>query len=195
MRSVKALVLITLIVVSPLFSLSQLKLPFANTLQPGLEKILRDYPNQFKNITGDELSRDVQTTDYQSSLTIPGAEQCTITKYSAKQKEVYSWQALMLTTDNFGEARKKFKSIYSQLNNFSVHFNNQLFHFKGGYENPVEAKTFTSSIFSAYPENESVSNLKIELTMQYELLEWKIKILVYAREREDNERGPLREGR
>jgi len=195
MRSVKFLVLITIsAVVSPAIY-SQLKLPFNNAIQSDIEKVLKDYPNQFKNIRTEELSQNPQSTDYRSAVAITGAEQCSVTKYSARKKEIYSWQAVMLTTDDFEMAKRKFKTLYSELDNLSVNFsNNQVFHFKGSYDSPAEEKKFTSSIFSAEPKNEEMKNLKIELTMEYELLEWKIKILVYGKEREDDERGEIREG-
>jgi hypothetical protein len=195
MGSVKLLVLIT---ISTLFSqavFSQLKLPFNNPIQNDIEQILKDYSNQFKNIRAEELSQDPQITGYRSAIVISGAEECSVIKYSAKKKEVYSWQALMMTTEDFETAKKKFKILYSQLNNLAAHFDdNQVFYFKGNYESPSEGKKFTSTILSAEPDKESVKNLKIELTMEYELLEWKIKILVYGREREDDERGETKEG-
>ena len=74
----------------------------------------------------------------------------------------------MMTTDDFETARKKFKTLYSQLNNLTAHFDgNEVFHFKGSYESPSEEKKFTSSVFSAEPKKESVRNLKMELTMEF----------------------------
>jgi hypothetical protein len=35
--------------------------------------------------------------------------------------------------------------------------------------------------------------LRLEVSLQYELLEWKVKILLYDKEREDNERGKTTE--
>lgn len=195
MRPVKSLVLITIGTVFSTAIYSQIKLPFNNAIQTDIEKVLKDYPNQFKNIREEEISRHPQSTDYRSAIALIGAEECLVTKYSSKRKEIYSWQAIMTTTDDFEAAKKKFKSLYNQLNNLTVHLSdNQVFHFKGNYESPSEEKKFTSSIFSADPVSPSVKNLKIELTMQYELLEWKIRILVYGKEREDDERGEIKEG-
>jgi len=195
MRPVKLLVLITMSTLFSSVTFSQLKLPFNNAMQSEIEKVLKDYPNQFKNIRAEELSQDIQTTGYRSAVIISGAENCSVIKYSAKKKEIYSWQAVMITTDDFEKAKKKFKTLYSQLNNLTAHFDgNEVFHFKGNYESPSEGKKFTSSVFSAEPKKETVKNLKIELTMEYELLEWKIKILVYGRDREDDERGDTKEG-
>jgi hypothetical protein len=167
----------------------QIKLSFQNRFQTDLEKVINDYPNFFNKIKGEEISADFQSTDYRSTIILNGAEECTITKYSAKKKEIYSWRAIMLTTESFDAAKKKFKTLYNEINNIPVHFNSKQFHFKGKFETPVEEKSFNTIIFSAEPLDESVKSPKVELTMEYELSSWKIKILVYGKERNDDEKG------
>jgi alpha-N-acetylglucosamine transferase len=138
---------------------------------------------------GEMVAEHTQSTDYQCNFNVNGAEESIITRYSAK-KEVCSWQALMLTTDNFEKAKQKFKSLYSQLNNLSVNTGKANFRLKGVYESPEEKKKFTSVLFSFEPANESFKKLKVEISMQYiEPMEWKVKVLVYDRERDDVERG------
>jgi hypothetical protein len=99
----------------------------------------------------------------------------------------------MLTTDDFEAAKKEFRKLYLQLNNLSVSFSNgQPFYFRAPYVTPTDEKKFTTIILQSDPGNETVKNLKVELSMEYELLEWKIKIQVYEREREDTD-GPNRD--
>lgn len=194
MKSVKLLVLFT-ILITAISSNAQLKLSsLTNTIQPDLEKVVKDYFNHFTNIRGEEIGQNPQTTEYSSSVKLSGAEECSITKYSSVKNEVWSWQAVMLTTEDFETARKKFKTLYSQVNNLSVHFDKEGgISFKGEYETPTEAKKFTSVIFSAPNKNQTLSPLKIELVMEYKLVEWEIRIMVYGKEREDNEQGKTRE--
>ncbi|MER3498394.1 MAG: hypothetical protein C4308_07045 [Chitinophagaceae bacterium] len=189
-QSVKAPVLITIFSLLSFLSFSQLTLPLGNSLQPIIEKVVKDYPNHFQNIRAEEIYADVQTTDFRSVVVIPGAEECVVTKYAAKNKAVYSWRANMLTTDDFNTAKKKFKTFYSQLNNLSVNLDGHAVIFRSNYQNPTEDKAFCSIIFS----DDDYKELKIELAMQYELVEWKIKILVYGKERADNQRGDITEG-
>ena len=190
MQSVKTPVLITFFSLLSFLSYSQIKLLPGNSLQPAIEKVVKDYPNHFQNIRAEEISADVQTTDFRSAVIIPGAEECVITRYAAKNKAIYSWRANMLTTDDFNAAKKKFKSLYGQLNNLSVNLEGHGVKFKSHYENPTEEKAFCSIIFS----DDDYKELKIELSLQYELMEWKIRILVYGKEREDDERGSITEG-
>ena len=188
-KSVKPLVFITIAALFCNTSGAQLKLPAINGLGNDVKKVIEDYPNRFINLMGEIITENTQSTDYQCNFKVNGAEEAIITRYSAK-KEVCSWQALMLTTDNFEKARQKFKSLYNQLNNLSVSFGAASFRLKGKYESPDEKKKFTSMLFFFEPANEAEKKLKIEITIQYfEPMEWKVKVLVYDREREDDERG------
>lgn len=175
------------------FILSAQIIPVKNALQTDLAKVINDYPNHFKNFVGELLVENPQSTDYKSLLVLKGAEECTVTKYSATGKEVYSWQALMLKTESFDEASKKFYALYNSLQNLSVHVASSDFVFKASYERPVEEKKFTSLVFKNSKEEKIPSRLRLELSMEYQLLEWEVKILIYDRDREDDERGQIKE--
>ena len=96
----------------------------------------------------------------------------------------------MLTTEDFDKAKQKFKTIYSQLNNLSVSIGKENFRLRGVYEAPQEEKKFTSVLFSFDPADAAVKKLKVEISMEFmSPMEWKVKILVYDRDRDDNERG------
>jgi hypothetical protein len=190
MSMVKLLAILTIVSLTPVFASSQLKMPFSNPLQGDVEKIIRQYPQQFQDIIGEEISETPQTVDYLSGMSINGAEQCTITRYSSRKKPVYSWQAVMLTTEDFELAKKKFKSLFSQLNNLTVKLGAQEnLQFRGSYDAPSEEKKFTSAILSNESRSGSWKNLKLELVMELHMMEWKVRILLYEREREDDEKG------
>ncbi len=193
-KSVKSLVLIT---ISALFwqaSAAQLKLPGINGVGNDVKKVIEDYPNRFINLMGEVITENAQSTDYQCNFKVNGAEEAFITRYSAK-KEVCSWEAVMLTTESFDKAKQKYKALFNQLNNLSVSIGTvKNFHLKGKYEAPDENLKFATVLFSFDPDTDAVSRLKVEVVMQYEApMNWKVKILVYDRDREDNERGETRE--
>lgn len=193
-KSVKSLVLITISTFVFGYADAQLKLPILNAIANDVKKVIEDYPNRFINLMGEVIIENNQSTDYQCNFTVNGAEEATITRYSAR-KEVCSWQALMLTTENFEKARQKFKSLYNQLNNLSVNIGGvKNFHLKGKYEAPAEERKFAAVLFSFEPGNESVKKLRVEISMQYFApMEWKVKVLVYDKDREDDERGSREE--
>jgi len=189
-KSVKTLVLITII---SLFSTSlpaQLKLFSNSGISQDVRKVVEDYPNHFSNLVGELISKDPQSADYTCNFNTDGAEETRITLYSSAKNNVCSWQALMLTTESFEKAKQKFKSLFNQLNNLAV----KTARLKGNYESPNEEKRFASVVLSFGPADESKKKLKVEIALQYELMEWKVRVLVYDRERDDNERGTTRDG-
>lgn len=191
MKFVKTPVLITIAFFCFNFSNAQLKLPAVmNGVAADVKKVIEDYPNQFTNLMGEVITENTQSTDYLCNFNVNGAEESFVTKYSAK-KDVCSWQALMLTTESFDKAKQKFKSLFTQLNNLPVHIGaTKNLHLKGKYELPEEDKKFTSIIFSIEPAIGVADKLKVEISLQYFApMEWKVKMMVYDREREDDERG------
>ncbi len=187
---VKALVLITILsVICPNQATAQLKLPVINGVTNDVKKVIDDHPNHFANLRGDMITQTAQTIDYACTFNANGAEETTITRYSSK-KEVYSWQAVMLTTESFDKAKQKFKSLFNQLNNFTYRSAEHNFKLKGDYEQPDYKKKFSSVLF----ETEGDEKLKVEITLRaVEPMEWKVTIVIYDRDREDNERGKTEE--
>jgi hypothetical protein len=184
---VKTLALLSIFLLSLSSTNAQFKLTSANTVAADVKKVIDDYPNHFDNILGGMIIQNPQSTDYQCNFKVDDAEECTITRYSGKRNLVSSWQALMLTTESFDLAKKKYRLLYNQLNNLS----NNAMHLKGVYESPVEEKKFTSVILSFDPSDESVKKLKVELVMEAQGMEWKVKVLVYDRDRDDDERTDI----
>lgn len=188
-NSVKPLVLLTFISLFSITASAQLKLSLANGIANDVKKVIEDYPNRFINLMGEIITQHPQSTDYQCNFKVNGAEEAFVTRYSSK-KEVCSWEALMLTTESFDKAKQKFKSLYTQLHNLSVKLGTITYKLKGDYQSPAEEKKFTTVLFSLEPNAETAKKLKIEISMQYiEPMEWKVKIAVYDRDREDDERG------
>jgi hypothetical protein len=185
--AVKTLILLSICSVS----FAQLKLPVSNPISSDIKKVVADYPNCFSGLTGELIVQNPQSADYQCNFIPNGAEDARITHYSSGNNNVCSWQATFLTTESFEKARQKFKSIYGQLNNMSVSPGGmKSYPLKGAWEQPVEEKKFTTVVFSLRgSEDQLMEKLKVEVSMQYELLEWKVRVLVYSKEREDNERG------
>ena len=154
---------------------AQLKIPASNSIAADVKRIIDDYPNHFDNLIGELIIENPQSADYQCNVKITGAEESIITKYSGK-KNAISWHAALLTTERFSEAKKKFSSIYNQLNNLSV----KTTHLKGVYESPVEEKKFTSIILSFDSADESLRKLKVEVVLEAEQMEWKVNLLIYG---------------
>lgn len=163
-----------------------------NTIRTDIQKIIADFPNQFVRFKGDIVNQSPQRVEYLSTLLPNSAQSATITEYSYNKKPVYSWQALMLTTEDFEAAAKKYKALYTQVKGAYVTFNaNQSYYLQGNYEAPDESKDFLSSMLNFYTRDEDIKRIKVEVNMQFEFPEWKVNLLVYSRERDDDERGNI----
>ena len=159
-----------------------------------IKKVVEDYPNRFANITGKLILQNPQSAEYECNFKVNNAEESSITIYSADNKIICSWQALILSTDNFLEAKSKYKNIYNQLNNQAISMEGTgNFHLKGVYREPKEENKFSVSLFTINPMNENIKKLRVEISLQYELMEWKLRVLVYDKEKEDDERGSIKD--
>jgi hypothetical protein len=193
-KTVKSLVFLTICTFLFNVSFTQLKMPVAAGISNDMKKVIEDFPNRFINLMGEVINQHPQSTDYECNFKVNGAEESFITRYSAK-KEVCSFEAVMLSTENFNKAKQKFRSLFNQLNNLSVRFADHItVHLKGNFEEPKEEMKFASILLSPEPGYESLKKMRIEIVMQVmEPMEWKVKVLIYDREREDEERGSARE--
>ncbi len=61
------------------------------------------------------------------------------------------------------------------------------YQFNAAFIEPTEELEFTSIIFTN--DAKEAKKLKLELNINYEFPEWKVKILLYEKEREDDEMG------
>ena len=172
------------------FSLSAQVIPIKNAFQTDIGKVISDYPNGFKNIIGDETIQNPQSIEFECLVTVKDAIKCRLIKYSSNLKDIYSWEADMIKTDDFGVASKKFRELYNSLQHLSVNINGSAAIFKGDYVKPSEAIKFTNIVLDAGDKTPELKSLKLALILEADMLEWVIKIQVYEKEREDKERGP-----
>lgn len=189
-RIVKTLFFTGLFIALTVPSFSQIRIPGANPLSSDMKKVIREYPRHFESLQGNVLEENPQSVNYACNFKVSGAESATITRYSSKANDVFSWQATMLTTEDFAEAKKKFHSLFNALNNLGVKMDyGETFYLNGKYEAPTEEMKFTSVVMAFQNADRITQKMKLEISMQYEMLEWKVRVLIYEKEREDDEQG------
>ena len=154
---------------------------FTNQTHTALQKVINDYPNHFKNIRGQLIDENPQTIDYGSTVQIPGSVKTVITRYTSDDdKEIYSWKCLMLESEDFAVARGKYKELFKQITNSIIKLDgNKPFILNGTYEDPTEEKRFTSSPFTLVPASGDLKKLRVELTLEFLVTEWRLSVLVY----------------
>lgn len=173
------------------FASAQFKLPINNSIRNDFQKIMNEYPQHFERIRGEVINQNPQTIEYTSLLKLGEAHECSIIKYSSGGKPVYSWQALMFSTEDFEAAAKKYKWLFNQLRGMNIYYVNDQYTLKGDFEEAVESRKFTNSILIPASPPEPLRKLKIDVAMIFEFPEWKVNLLVYEKEREDDEKGDV----
>ena len=170
---------------------AQFKLPVNNALRSDVQKLVADFPHGFQSLRGDELVVNPQTVEYASLLKIDKAIECSIIRYSSNSKPVYSWHAVMLSTEDFEEAAKKYKWIFNQLKGMNVTYTVDKYTLKGTFEAPEESRKFMTSVLTVIAPPSPLQKLKIEVNMNFEFPEWKVTLDVFEKEKDDNERGEI----
>jgi len=172
------------------FSLSAQVIPIKNAFQTDIAKVISDYPNGYKNIIGEQIIENPQSIEFECLVKVKDAIKCKLIKYSSNLKDIYSWEADMIKTDDFEVASKKFRELYNSLQHLSVNINGSTAVFKGDYIKPSEAIKFTTIVLHAGDKIPELKSLKIALILETDMLEWVTKIQVYEKEREDKDKGP-----
>ena len=180
----------TFLIILSAFSLSAQVIPVKNALQTDIANVISDYPNGFKNISGNHIIDNPQSVEFECRSSVKDAVGCRVIKYSSNLKEIYSWEAEMLKTDDFEVVTKKFRSLYNSLQHLSVNINGINAVFNGEFVKPTASIKFTSIVFETGDKTPELKKLKVVLLLENEMLDWVIKIQVYEKEREDKEKGP-----
>ena len=157
---------------------------FTNSTHSALQQVIGDYP-AFRNIKGSPVNQDPQSTDYKSSVVIPGALNTFITKYSSNEnEEIYSWKCVLLESEDFDAATTKYRELYNQICNSIIRIEGEKpFILNGPYVAPTEEKRFNSTVFQLLPAGPgNLKKMKVELTLEYYVTEWKLMLLVYNQE-------------
>jgi hypothetical protein len=161
-----------------------------NTLKPAVEKVARDYYQNFNNIKGDTISETESTIQFTSKVAPPDALSTSITKYIDPYS--YTWEATMFQSEDYEEAVAKYKEYYKQLNGCTLTFYDKTsFKLNGPYDTPDEGRAFASSILQLDGVNHDLQLFKVEISLNYSLPDWTVQVLVYEKLADDKIRPTI----
>jgi hypothetical protein len=167
---------------------------FANNKDGGafpatIKKVVEAAAKNYAPIRGEVLFQNPQTTEY-TSLVIPeGAVDTKVIEYSASKGEVYSWQSVLLRTEEYTEAEKKYRTVYNQLKGMNVVYVVDNYTLTGKFDAPTESKKFSTSVLTLANPPIALKKLRIEVTLQFEFPEWTVFVNIYDKEKDDSEDG------
>lgn len=152
---------------------------FSNQTNNTLEKVVQNYPSQFKNIRGELLSSRPGSAEYKSTINIPGAVSATITQLSASRKQTVSWQSVLYTGKQFDAAKSRFLEIFSQIESTIIKpEGNKPVIIDGEYNIPAEDKVSTTILFDLLPATGPMQKINIDLVLKNTDGQWKIILSV-----------------
>jgi len=161
---------------------------FANQTNGALERVIQDYPNQFKNIKGDLLASNAKEVEYKSVVVIPGAESSIVTQYTGADRHIVSWQTILYSSGDFDKAENKFKELFGEIKNTIVRLDGERpVILNGKYETPEEDKTHTTVVFDILPATGSMRQLRVDITLQKRDKRWVVVLNVYDKDRKEDE--------
>lgn len=168
---------------------AQFKLPVHLGIRGDLQKVVAEYPTNFQGIRGDLVDRNPQSSEFVSRLKVGDARHCSIISYSTGTRPVYSWQALMFVSEDFEAAAKKYKALFQQVKGANLYYLKDQYTLKGKMEEADESRGFSVSTLLLDAPPTAYEKLRIDVSLQFEFPEWKVMLLVYEKEREDDEQG------
>ena len=162
----------------------------APSLKPVIEKVARDYYQNFNNIKGDTVSQTESTIEFKSKIIPEGAIDASITKYINPYS--YSWQTTMFQSEDYLAAVGKYKEYYNQLNGCTLTFYDKSSYKLGGnYDTPDENRAFASSILQLDNTNPDLRLFKVEVALTYSIPDWTVRIMVYEKVADDEIRPTI----
>ena len=161
-------------------------LKLTSSITPDIVKVARDYYDHFFHIKGEIISETKSIIEYESKILPQGALESTITQIKNLQN-VYSWQAIMINTEDHDKAVEKYKQIYRQLNGANLIMNDgKTCKIRGPYDAPDDDRAFASSILEPDVKEKYLQRLKIEVALSYNMPRWSVKIFVYEKEPDED---------
>ncbi|MEO7044005.1 MAG: hypothetical protein ABI091_01770 [Ferruginibacter sp.] len=167
-----------------------LKVKPVPAIKSEVQQLIHAYFQHFDGAKGDTLSQSNGSTIYASKILPPGATESSITQY--KPGNSYSWQATLLRTEDFDKAVELYKKYYQQLNGMTIVMDDKSTSKLGGqFDRPEESRSFASSILELQKVSRGLRLLKVEISMNYSLPEWTVKLLIYEKQADEDMRPTI----
>lgn len=180
----KKLLLLSLIIPLAILSNAQLIKPAkpTETFSKTLSIIVLDYKNNFVNIQQKELAGSVGNNIFNSSVCLPGALHCTITRYNSVEDKSASWQATIFAGESYEEALKAYKNIFSQLKHSSIAgIDKNATGFEGVMEKPDENIRFTVSALRLNATDPPYKNFTADIELTNNMEGWEVHLNLYMK--------------
>lgn len=153
-----------------------------------MEAVVHDFPNNYRNISGELVLEQAEIESYASLVQLPGASECVITRYHSLEDSTASWQAKMFRSEDFKEVAQRYKELYRQLKGCYLRLvDGSIIYMDAEWEAPTEEKPFVMSTLRLATGDWRYKEMKIDLEMVYQFPEWTININVSGKKKDSLE--------
>lgn len=131
-----------------------------------LEKIVRDFKYNFDHIIGEQLESEGEADHYVSTVVLPGAINCVISKYHSVKDTTASWQGTLYSGEDYKEAVKTYKNTFRLVNKSRIQLVDLSYiSFYGKLQEPSEAVRFTVSTLQLDVNDPRYERFKAEVEL------------------------------
>lgn len=160
-----------------------------NAFADSLTLIVADFASNFKNIQGENLPGEVDADLYQSTIGLPGAVNCTIKRYHSKIDNSASWQCVAFTGENYEDAAKAYKKIFSQVKSTRLKgIGSPSSSFEGSMETADENVRFAVSTLKIKSTDWHFANLVADVELMGTYSGWEVHLSLYYKRKDTD--GP-----
>jgi hypothetical protein len=160
------------------------------TFDGAIDAVLKDLPFNLKNITGELVLAQGEFENYASIVELPGAEQCIVTRWHSADDTTASWQAKMLSGEDFEPAAKAYHELFRKLQGCHLTLvDGSVIYLKGDWEPAKEGSSFTTSTLKLMTGDWRYRDVKVELELVYQLADWAVHINIVTKKRDDEVGG------
>jgi len=151
-----------------------------------IDAVLRDFPHNLQHITGELVLAQGEFEHYASVLALPESQRCIITRWHSTQDTTVSWQAAMITTDEFSKADHVYRELYRKLQQCYIQLTDgTVVYLKGVWEPAKESAAFTTSTLRVAVDDQRYKEVRVELELVYQLAEWGVNINIFSKKPDD----------
>lgn len=182
----KAIVTLTMAVVASFSSFPV----YSQSFHGVIDSVLRDFPYNLRHISGDLVLAQGEFENYASTVELPGAASCTITRWHSIEDTTASWQAQMYRGEDFPAASKQYQELFGLLKGCYLRLvDGSTFFLAGDWEPAKEEAPFTTSTLRVQTGDERYREVKVEVELVFLVTEWAVNVNIVSKKRDDQVGG------
>jgi hypothetical protein len=153
-----------------------------NGFGPAFTKVVQDYRQNFGGIQGDAIEAQPGTQAFKSTICLPGAQHCFITRYNSQQDKSASWQAILYSGDSYEEALKAYKAALKQIKHTAIPgIENGTVNFTGNVQQADENVRFAATTFRLKTADKFYQELATDVALSGSMYSWEVQVNVYKK--------------